>query len=377
MTNKRIREEIAKFHPYEVSVSHSKQFEGKLTTNVTCNSTRKKVIANSWPEMLQKLKSIYEIGTDTLVSLFPVWLDWKAKRNSNKPETLDRNRKCFEKLVKNHRISLIPLNKLTVKDLEEWAVEVATDHPMSRKVFTTNVLPVSGVLSYAFKQGIIDQNPWERVDLSPKLFKTPQRAPSKDKVFTDDEFLKLKEALLEAYYSNHNTANLAWILNMNLGLRVGELAALKWEDIDDNNRTVFIRRQESDGTVEDKVKADSSGGYRELVLNQESMDILALIDRSDSYIFLNANGERISTHSLHSRLVCVQRNLFGKVRRSHAIRRTIASHVNDALGLEEARRQLGHSNTETTYNYIYSTRGEAERRSFFESLPKITQTRVS
>ncbi len=51
-----------------------------------------------------------------------------------------------------------------------------------------------------------------------------------------------------------------------MGLRIGELCALKWSDINWQNETIFIQRMEdSTGKVVEYVKSDSEAGYRELI----------------------------------------------------------------------------------------------------------------
>lgn len=61
-------------------------------------------------------------------------------------------------------------------------------------------------------------------------------------------------------------SNLCLKGNFELGLRIGELCALKWSDINWQNETIFIQRMEdSTGKVVEYVKSDSEAGYRELI----------------------------------------------------------------------------------------------------------------
>ena len=73
---------------------------------------------------------------------------------------------------------------------------------------------------------------------------------------------------------NKHVTNFALMLNFDLGLRIGELSALKWSDINWINESIFFQiREDSSGAVEDYVKSDSSAGYRELDLSDGAIDI--------------------------------------------------------------------------------------------------------
>ncbi len=74
------------------------------------------------------------------------------------------------------------------------------------------------------------------------------------------------------------------MVNFDLGLRIGELCALKWTDVDWKNETIFIHRMEdSSGDVVDYVKSDSEAGYRELVLSDSVIKLFKRI-KEDSTI---------------------------------------------------------------------------------------------
>ena len=88
---------------------------------------------------------------------------------------------------------------------------------------------------------------------------------SAEMIFYADEIEELFEVLEKGYQSNGNIVNLGLICNFDLGLRGGELCALKWLDINWINETLFVQRQEcTTGEVVDYVKSDSSAGYSEL-----------------------------------------------------------------------------------------------------------------
>ena len=154
-----------------------------------------------------------------------------------------------------------------------------------------------------------------------------------------------------------------------MGLRVGELSALKWSDIDWKNETIFIQRQEvANGKVVEQVKSDSAAGYRELDLSDEAISIFKRIRRDSTilseYIFCNPDGNRATKIQFVHRLTKAEIALGWKeFKYTHCIRRTVASRM-DAEGenLEAIRQQLGHTDIATTFKYLKNPFRESETR---------------
>ena len=139
------------------------------------------------------------------------------------------------------------------------------------------------------------------------LLKSSRKAPSKKKIFYDDEIQKIVTTCMEGYNSTRNSANIAIIINFDLGLRVSELSALKWSDIDWKNQTIFIQRQESERKVEDYVKSDSASGYRELPLSSQVISLLKQLRQDfgpvSEYVFSDAQGRRKTSSALQKRFI--------------------------------------------------------------------------
>ena len=221
---------------------------------------------------------------------------------------------------------------------------------------------MTGPLAYAVRQGYISDNPWKKEKLEyQQLFKSKRRKKSEDAVFYPDEIEELVGEFERGYEVNRNTANLGLEMNFELGLRIGELAALKWKDINWINRTVFVQREEdSSGAVEEYVKSDSPAGYRELALTDAAVSILKRL-KSDTrvmgeYIFVHADGTRKTAMQFAGRLEKAEIALgWEKQKRSHCIRRTVASRMNaNHIPLETIRAWLGHTDTQTTLKYIFN-----------------------
>ena len=156
----------------------------------------------------------------------------------------------------------------------------------------------------------------------------------------------------EAIEKNGNIANLGLMVNFDLGLRVGELSALKWSDIDWKNETIFIQRQEvANGKVVEQVKSDSAAGYRELDLSDEAISIFKRIRRDSTilseYIFCNPDGNRATKIQFVHRLTKAEIALGWKEFKIYPL------HTPNSSIPDGRRRGKSGSNTAATGAYRY------------------------
>ncbi|MDR1550311.1 MAG: tyrosine-type recombinase/integrase [Hungatella sp.] len=217
-----------------------------------------------------------------------------------------------------------------VKKYEDWAIDVLIINNMTAKAFNTNKIIITGPLRYGKRQGWITENPWNKDELEyTHLFKSERIKPSADMIFYPDEIEELIIEFERGYANNGNIANLGLNGNFELGLRIGELCALKWSDINWQNETIFIQRMEdSTGNVVECVKSDSEAGYRELNLSDELLDIFKRIRRSSKllseFFFVKSDGSRaekmVFVHRLEKAELALGWKTMGNVKRSHCIR---------------------------------------------------------
>ena len=399
---KEILNYIRSFHSRAVSrVGGTGRFAGFWQTYVGNGKKDTKLKrAKTLEELLNLLAEYYGLSPElpsrkakvTLESYFPHWLEWKGKRNNNKSVTLYHNEVDFEKYVKGTPLAGIPLPDITPEMLDDWARELLIKKPLNASRFNTYKIVVKGPLEQAVREKIIPVSPWRPEFMDYKvLLKSRRRAPSKEKIFYEDEIRQIISVCSKAYASTQNSANIAIIINFDLGLRVSELSALKWSDIDWKNQSVFIQRQESEGQVEDYVKSDSACGYRELPLNQSVLQLLRQLRQDfglvSEYVFCDKDGRRKTSRSIQHRFIYAQVGKNGDkhgsgVKRIHCQRRTVGTRVAKELGLEAARQWLGHTDLQTTLRYIYSTetldslRAYAEKNSSIE-VPMLPETPAS
>lgn len=395
MVRKKKEEEILQYihtiHSRSVSQMSTGRYAGCWQTRLGNGKNDSKYIrTKTLTELLNAVTDYYNIvqpKDETIGTYFPHWLDWKFSRNNNKAGTKRHNQNCYNRFVKDSVLESIPIKEITTEDLDNWARDVLKNTPLSSKRFNTLKITVTGPLDLAVREHIIDVSPWkpELMDYQ-MLLKAERKAPSNQKLFYEDEIKAIVKKCMSDYEVGHNSSNIAVIFNFDMGLRVGELAALKWSDVDWKRKVINIQRQESEGKTEEYVKSDSSAGYRELPLNDRLIRLLKRLQRDSGnlsgYIFTDAQGQRKTVSAIQKRLIYAQVGKGGDgagstVKRIHCQRRTVATKIAKARGLEAARQWLGHADLQTTLRYIYTTETIDTLREFSEegSALKALETR--
>lgn len=164
--------------------------------------------------------------------LYADWLDkWfnDYVKTTRRPNTVA----SYEHLIRNHMKPV--LGHLKLREIRAGHIQRLNEKTKdnggtlsNRTVRYLHTL-VHGSLEQAFSEGLIIANPARAV-------KQPKRVTKEIKYFNQDEitqFLKL------AKESHHYTA---YLLELTTGLRVSELLALRWRDIDMKEGIVKVRR---------------------------------------------------------------------------------------------------------------------------------------
>ena len=359
---------INKYHPYEITQLRGNYSAGYWQTRLPDGKKLKKADRT---ELIHALYAFYSQEGLTISDIFGEWLEWKCDRRNNKADTKKQHQRHFNKYVAGTKLSKIPLIKMTFEDCEDWAIETLKKFPMTAHRFNTAKIVVTGPLSYAVRTHKISKTPWvkEAIDYS-RLLRSERIRPADEVTFSKEELQALMDALLRDYNKYHNSVNLGLIINFDLGLRTGELAALKWSDIrgPEGKRSVFIHRQDIGYDVEDAVKADAKAGYRELPISETGEALFDILKQDQAvpseWVFTDQKGNRRKKHAFMDKLRELQRREFGlvKTKSNKNIRMTVCSELGDDLGLAEAQRWLGHNQLSTTEKYYLKSRKNDENR---------------
>lgn len=357
------REKVRELHHYSITPP-SKNGSRWQTWYKDSNGKMKNIKAQTEEELLEKLIPLYfgnpHLDNLTFFGLYEEWLEYK-KTITDSPNTIKRHgqhyRKYFEP-SKLHRQKIRRIDELT---LEAECNRIVKEYDLSRKEWGNIKTILNGMFSYAVKKKYLSENPAEKMEIRVKFRQTLKKT-GKTETYNTEEQKEFFQYLDRMYTETEDTAFLAVRLNFMLGLRVGELVALKWDDYSDQGHLHIIREEirDQDTNVFHVVEHTKTNQDRFVVLVPQAVQILQKIDRTDGYIFTR-NGERITSRQIAYILEKYAERLGHRTKSSHKIRKTYASMLNaNGVPLDCIRELLGHNNLSTTLGYIYNPLTEQE-----------------
>jgi integrase len=361
MSNK--REQVLKIHPYAITPPTSEDGRWQ-TTYKEVNGKRRNIKAPSKEALLDKLISFYFSNphTDkmTFHTLYEEWLEYK-QTVTNSPNTIKRHEQHYRKYFEPSVLHEKKLKQLDELLLEKECNRIVKGYNLSRKEWGNIKTILNGMFAYAVRKKYLTENPMENVKILVK-FKQIVKKTGKTETYNSDELKSLNQYLDRMYAETLDTSFLAVKLNFLLGLRVGELVALKWEDYSDMNHLHIVReevRNQNTNTYE-VVEHTKTNSDRFVVLVPKAINILQKVKRSSDYIFTR-NGERLTSRQVAYVLEKYAERQGVAIKSTHKMRKTYASNLNaSGVPLDCIRELLGHSNLNTTLGYIYNPLTEKE-----------------
>ena len=389
------RIELLKMHNYEIwQGTNGKWYtylpdeeKGRVLKKRTSEKAIEDLIIKFYEENSEDEKIKRESKSITLLKLYPKWLDYK-QIHTESTSYIKRISADWKKFyAPDTELINTPISKFTKLWFDNWAHNMITKHNLTKKSYYNMSIILRQCLDYAVELGYLEKNLFQEVKINTKMFRRSKKKKGETEVYTHSEEERLVADMIRRYNNNPtSTAPLAVIFAFETGLRVGELCALKIEDI--HGDYIQIQRQE----VQDFVRVDdfnlrmigfkiveytkSDDGYREIYLTQTAKKIIDLSIKtnkvnggyynSEGFLFCNSDGGNVNHYSIKAMLEvgCKQVNM--KLKTSHKIRKTfISSLIDEGINIDEVRRIAGHSDERTTYgNYCYNrlTNKETENR---------------
>lgn len=368
-----------------IKVRSDGRYEGRLTINSVRKSfygKTKSEVKNKAKEYLNKIESGYkEPKKITLNDYIEYWLK-NYKMNKVEPTSYSRLYSVYVHQIKD-TIGKNKIGDITTKDIQELIDNHA--NPISNN---TKPLAMSGLkkilqllrpcFNTAIQEEIIYKNPCDNVVLPKES--CIQIETKKQFSLNDEEIDRFKRAALSKYKTTHEYCSrdgFILLFIMNLGLRVGEVLALEWDDFDFNNKIVYINKtvQSNIMNIETgerytiiKKSTKTNAGIRILNLNDSVIEYLEELKEYDvrnnissKYLCCTRVGTINSARNLQRSLdrILMKAQINKKVT-LHTLRHTFGSVLlRKGVNIEVVSKLMGHANINITYNkYIHSIKEE-------------------
>lgn len=381
---KKHREEILKLHPYEIWQGKDLRYRTYIP-DTTQKSGRKMIVKTHETDLINYLVSYYDaldeskqLENISLESLYPQWLKYK-ELHTTAPTYISRIGNYWDKYYLNSDIIKNPIRKLDKLTLDEWAHQLIKDNNMSKKVYYNSTVIMRQALQYATDLNIIEKSPFEAVAIDGKrLFKQDKKKPDYTQVFLKNEVAAIESMAWEDFHNNlrrvHRLAPLAILFQFQTGLRLGELTAIRYEDIETSD-CIHIQRMYRPRTKE-VVEHTKNHIDRKVVLTDKAKRLIHIAKEfqeqqgtdSNGYIFSD-DGNPLSDRSV-SYLYTKYCNQLGIIHKSsHKSRKTYISALIDGhVNINTIREMVGHADERTTFgNYCFDRSTNSEKAQLIEN----------
>lgn len=350
------RETIKKLHTYAITPASPKN-RYWTTYYKREGETRQLIRGKTEKELLDKLVNLYEddlyFDNLTFNRLFEEWLGYKATV-TNSSNTIKRHRQHYRKYFEPSKLHNMKLSKIDTFILEMECNRIVKEFNLTRKGWVNAKTILIGMFDYAKRKKYITENPLLDMKITVR-YKQVVKKPGSTQTYNTEELEALNHYLDKMYQETEDTAFIAVRLNFFLGLRVGELVALKPEDIFENQVHVVreeVRDQETNRCfIEEHTKTNRD---RYVALVPQARKILEKLPMNGTYLF-ERNGERLNSRQIAYVLEKYAERQGVGTKSTHKIRKTYASMLNAyGVPIDAIREQLGHSELSTTLSYIYN-----------------------
>ena len=350
------------------------RWEGRIVIGYDENGLpkTKNVLAKTKGECIEKLKALKStITPDTPIKLkadmpFGEWLDhwYETYCKPNARPATQRTYEGYIRLYLHPRLGSIPLNKVTINDIQQMCTWMMTEARLDQKNGDSGLSDsqvrncyslCDRVLEKAVAEKLIVRNP-------AKGCKLPPDRPKEMKVLSREDMQKvLIQAKEENYYE-------LFLLEFATGLRLGELMALQWDDV--NLVTGELRINKQVNLVGSKLvisEPKTKAAVRTLILPPSVRKVLAEYKtkvnsrwlfpspkKDDLPIIPSAVSRRL--HTLLEHAGCEQV-------RFHDLRHTFATNaLAHGMDIKTLSTILGHVSSATTLNTYSHVTDEMRQR---------------
>jgi integrase len=270
------------------------------------------------------------------------WLRYVEQDRKRKPSTVADYRGVLEHALKPE-FGTLPLEAVTTERIDAYRARLVKECRLSARTINKQLVILHGVLRRAMRVYGLRSNPAALVD------RQPLRRSGDFDVLSPAEV----EALARAAESDQDAA--IFKVAAFTGLRLGELRALRWQDVDFAKRLVHVRRSFTHGAEGDP----KSGRVRSVPMIDQTAKALEGLSRrerftdADDLVFVDDIGGHVDDWRLRRRFhAALERAGLPKLR-LHDLRHTFGTLAVQAFPLSDVKAYMGHADIATTMIYVH------------------------
>jgi integrase len=246
-----------------------------------------------------------------------------------------------------------PLERITAAEIDRWRAGLVAEGRLSNRSINKLLTVLHGVFERAKATWRLPLNPVAEVQRQPRV-----KRVSIDVYDTEEVLALTRAAVFEQDAALFLTAAFT-------GLRMGELLALRWRDVDFGLQAVRVRAS----YTHRELGAPKNNTGRTVPMIDAVAQTLArlgqrqLFTTPDDLVFVGEAGGHLDDSALRRRYKRAREQAGLRPLRFHDLRHTFGTHAIRTADPRELQEWMGHADFATTQIYLsYKPRAEAARR---------------
>ncbi len=236
-----------------------------------------------------------------------------------------------------------PAASITARDIDAYREQLVAEGRLSARSINKRLIQLHAIFKRAQRVYGLPANPVAGAE------RQPEPRSGDIRIVRPDEVELIAERIEEPKYA-------AFIrIAAYTGLRLGELRALRWDDIDWLRRLVHVRRSYT-RTQEGPPK---SGKVRSVPLSDQAARLLEELSHRERWtggehlVFVSSTGDRLDDSTLRKRFHEALADLGLPHARLHDLRHTFGTLAVQAFPLTDVQAFMGHADIQTTMVYVH------------------------
>lgn len=380
------REEYLKKHENKIWQGKDGNYRTHITVEEDGKKKRKLLKRKSKEDLEDAIIKIFQDeDLNTFKNRYNKWIE-RQQICGRSPETIIKYRTDYKRFFDGY-----PIETMDIADINDEILAMHITSVLNEKPIKWRALQgIFGNINGTFKKAIIDKvipkdsNPCDYIDLPMfrKLCDEEISKTAEQRILSDSERKILLDKLHNPKAANTNiVANFAIELALYTGMRVGELAALRWEDIDTQNGFIRICHSEKRDRINNTtyVSTTKNSKIRVFPITDEIKDVLKRTKEYEfskgylgEFVFQNKDGRLHATIISKCARAKTRSSGFTNPKSIHSIRRTLNSNMRCAgVSATAAASLLGHTVRVNEYNYTYDSVDITDKKHYIENASKI------
>jgi integrase len=290
----------------------------------------------------QLLGPVRPSGGVTFADAAAEWLRYVEHDRKRRPSTVRDYRIVVDKVLVP-ALGDAPLEAITSAHVDAFRTQLVAEGRLSPRTINKYLALIHGVLKRAQRVYGLSANAAAGVE------RQPARRSGDFDVLSAAEV----EALIRGAASAQDAALFATAAYA--GLRLGELRALRWRDVDFAKRLIHVRRS----YVERDEGVPKSGRVRSVPMIDQVARVLDGLSRREWFtgdedlVFCNDVGDHFDDSALRRRFYTARAGAGLKRIRFHDLRHTFGTLAVQVFPLSDVKAYMGHADIATTMIYVH------------------------